>query len=270
MLLGELTWPEVKSQIRKGTVVVLPIGATEGHGPHCPLDTDINIAFEVARRAAARAGALVAPPMPYGYSTTWMHYAGTMTLELETFIRVVFDLTSSLVRHGFKKVLVLNGHRPNGTALDAAARLVVDKFENRARVAVLSYWEIAAKEIHALRRSAVGGMGHACEFETSVQLHLRPTLVHMRRLKGLPVYPVQWDLVADPLPVKVYSDWPEPRTNPGFFGDPHKAGAEIGQKFLEVIVGKVATFLKEFQAGAGGGTYERRSSRRAGGRGIRR
>src|SRR5574341_1465181 len=161
MLLGELTWPEVKAHIRAGKAVVLPIGATEGHGPHCPLDTDIHTAFEVARRAADRAGALVAPPLPYGYSTTWMHYAGTMTLEVETFIRVVFDLTGSLVRHGFQRILLLNGHRPNGTALDAAGRLVVDKFEAKARVAVLSYWEIAAKEIHALRKSAVGGMGHA-------------------------------------------------------------------------------------------------------------
>ncbi len=262
MLLGELTWPEIQRHIRKGRAIVLPIGAIEGHGPHCPVDTDSYTVFEVARRAAEKADALVAPPLNYGYSTIWMHYPGTMTLELETFMRVVFDLTSSLVRHGCRRILLLNGHRPNGTALDATARLVVDKFEKQARVAVLSFWEIAARESHALRRSAVGGMGHACEYETSVQLHLRPHLVHMNRIKGLPVYPVEWDLVADPPPFRMYSAWPTPSTNPGFFGDPHVARADRGQKFLDVAVEKVAAFLKTFQAKAQPrtrrGTYERR------------
>jgi creatinine amidohydrolase len=146
----------------------------------------------------------------------------------------------------------------------------VDRFEGTARVAALSYWEIAAKEIHALRRSAVGGMGHACEFETAIQLHLRPGLVRMARLRGLPVYPVQWDLVADPPPVKVYSDWPDPRTNPGFFGDPHKARPEQGARFLDVVVDRVADYLEAFQAGRGGGSYERRPGRRPKTRGIRR
>ena len=83
--------------------------------------------------------------------------------------------------------MILNGHRPNGTAVDVAARRVVDEHGHRhpVQITALSYWEPSAAELHALRRSKVGGMGHACELETSFQLAHRPQLVHMERLEGV-------------------------------------------------------------------------------------
>jgi hypothetical protein len=111
-----------------------------------------------------------------------------------------------LIRGGFRRVMILNGHRPNGTAVDVAARRVVDEHGGARPVEItaLSYWEPSAAELHALRRSKVGGMGHACELETSFQLARRPHLVHMERLDGVHTPLVGWDLVAPVEPTRTY------------------------------------------------------------------
>ena len=131
--LAELTWEEAGQAALDNLPVIVPAGATEAHGQHLPLDVDTHQAATVAARLAERAGALVAPALPYGYSTMWMGFPGTITLSSETFQQVLVEVCSSLVRHGFYRVVILNGHRPNGTACDCAARRVVDAFATSCR-----------------------------------------------------------------------------------------------------------------------------------------
>lgn len=258
--LAEMTWQDAKAAVEEGRTAIVPVGSTEAHGPHLPLDVDAHQAGHIAALAAARTNAVVAPTLPYGYATTWMGFPGTVTLQADTFQTVVYEIASSLVQHGFRNVIVLNGHRPNGTGIDVAVRRVVDEMprESQAQVSALSYWEPGAARVHALRRSRVGGMGHACEFETSVQLATRPNLVHMDRLEGVHTPLVGWDLVAPGQPSRTYGRWPAPSaSHPAVFGDPSVATAESGEAFVAVVVDALVEFIELVQSGRGGSYAER-------------
>jgi creatinine amidohydrolase len=260
VLLAHLTWEEAEEAASRNTLVIIPTGATEAHGPHLPLDVDTHQVAHVAELLARRVGALVAPALPYGYSSTWMHFPGTISLSTETFQRVLEEICASLLTHGFRRLLILNGHRPNGTACDVAARAVVDTHPRRdeLEITAVSYWEPAAKELHALRRSVVGGMGHACELETSFQLATRPELVQMDTLKDVRPPLVGWDLVAPGEPARTYGRWPAPSAeHPAIFGDPSVASAESGRAFLEVVVDALVEFVRVLDAGGGGSYAER-------------
>jgi creatinine amidohydrolase len=260
VLLAEHTWQEASRLIEDDCLVIIPCGSTEAHGPHMPLDTDTHQVDVVARKLAERVGAVVAPALPYGYAQMWMDFAGTITLSPETFIQVLVEIGSSLVHHGFRRIMLLNGHRPNGTSVDVAARRIVDLAgpDTALELSALSYWEPGAAEVHALRRSAVGGMGHACEMETSFQLATRPALVHMERLEGVHTPLVGWDLVAPVQPARTYQVWPSAdRQNVAVFGDPRSATAESGHAFLEAVLGGLERLVRELQAGRGG-TYAER------------
>src|SRR3954447_26999723 len=97
----------------RGGLVTRPPGAVEQHGPHLPLDTDSFSAFAIAVRAAAlveRFPALVLPPIWWGLSPYWMVFPGTLTLRPETLLDVIEDLSRSVAQHGFRKLVILNGH----------------------------------------------------------------------------------------------------------------------------------------------------------------
>lgn len=265
VLLAEGTWKEASELVQEDRLVIVPVGSTEAHGPHLPLDTDTHQAETVACRLAERIDAVVAPVLPYGYAEMWMSFPGTITLTHETFQTVVVEVCGSLLRHGFRRLMVLNAHRPNGTSVDVAARRVVDlaDADRPVQVTALSYWEASAPELHAIRRSEVGGMGHACELETSFQLAERPHLVHMERLEGVHTPLVAWDLVAPVDPVRTYEPWPETSTtrhgteHSAVFGDPRSASAESGAAFLETIVTGLVRLVERLEAGAGGSYSER-------------
>lgn len=252
--LAHLTWEEAAAAAEEGRLVIVPTGAIEAHGPHLPLDCDTHQVDAIALRLGERVGALVAPPLVYGYSTTFMGYPGTISLSAETYQQVVFEVCASLIRHGFLRILILNGNRPNGTANDVAARRLIDVFgaERDLQVTTVSYWEPAAARIHAIRSSRVGGMGHGCEFETSVQMALRPELVRRGRLEGVRPPLVSWDLVAPADPARTYVTWPTPQSgHPAIFGDPHAASAESGEQFLDLVVEALVEVVRRLEPSYG-------------------
>jgi creatinine amidohydrolase len=258
--LAQITWPEAGEEAKSNRLVIVPVGSTEAHGPHLPLDVDSHQVGYIAERVAERVGALVAPTLPYGYATMWMEFPGTITLQAETFQQVLFEIVSSILRHGFRRVMILNGHRPNNTSIDVAARRAIDALSPRedAQVTAVSYWEPGAAQVHALRRSRIGGMGHACEFETSVQLATRSELVKMDRLASVRPPLVGWDLVGPSEPARTYSRWPAPSAeHPAIFGDPTVASAESGEAFLEAVVEGLVRFVGELEAGRAGSYAER-------------
>src|SRR3954452_4094582 len=118
--MHELTWQEIDSYLQHDDVAIVPIGSTEQHGPAGPLGLDTYVAIGLAEDAARRAGVLVAPPLWYGESTHHMGFSGTLTLQVETMIAVVKDICRSLARHGFRKIILINGHKgSNLPALNA-------------------------------------------------------------------------------------------------------------------------------------------------------
>jgi creatinine amidohydrolase len=261
VLLSEHTWQEAVRLVEENRLVIVPIGSTEAHGPHMPLDTDTHQVETVARLLAERVDGIVVPALPYGYARMWMGFAGTISLSPETFTTVLVEIGLSLVQHGFRRIMLLNGHRPNGTSVDVAARRIVDAAARDValEISALSYWEPGAAEIHARRKSPVGGMGHACEMETSFQLATRPHLVHMERLDGVHTPLVGWDLVAPVEPARTYQVWPNAGCDDvAVFGDPRAASAESGHAFLEAVLNGLERMVRKLEAGEGG-TYAERT-----------
>ena len=126
--LQEMTWKEVKDRIREVDIVIIPIGSTEQHGLALPLGTDSYAAIGLAEEVATKTGVVIAPPIWFGDSAHHMAFPGTITLRPETIIKVIEDVSESLFRHGFKKIIIINGHRgANLPALDIATRAVKEK-----------------------------------------------------------------------------------------------------------------------------------------------
>jgi creatinine amidohydrolase len=221
-----------------------------------PTDTDTHQAEHIAWLLAQRLGALVAPPVAYGISKTFEYFPGTISLSIPTYQLVVFEIGSALVKQGFEHLIILNGNRPNGTANDQVARLIVDELDDRFdfKVSAVSYWEPGAAKIHALRKSVAGGMGHGCELETAFQLATRPDLVKMERLKGAYYGPVGWDLVAPSNPTRTYAKRPRPQAgHAAIFGDPTLATAAAGEAFINAAVDALEETFKNLQ-----GSYQER------------
>lgn len=259
--LAHLTWPEAQEVLGADPLVILPVGSVEAHGPHLPLDVDAFSVGRIADLVAERTNSLVAPTLPYGYASTWMEFPGTMSLDADTFQQVLVELVTSILHHGFNRVMILNGHRPNGSSVDVAARRAIDaqSVDSTAKVTAVSYWEPGAASVHSLRKSKVGGMGHACEFETSIQLAERPHLVKMDRLAAVDAPLVGWDLVAPGDPSRTYGRWPAPsKHHPAIFGDPTVASAESGRAFIDVVVAALVEYVNLLESG-GGGSYDRRT-----------
>lgn len=237
--MSYMTQMEIGKAIAAKRAVILPTGATEAHGPHMPTDTDTHQAEHVAWLLAERINAVVAPSVAYGISKTFEFFPGTISLSIPTYQMMLFEIGAALIRQGFRHVIILNGNRPNGTANDAVARDLVDELDTKHtfKVSAVSYWEPGAAKVHALRKSAEGGMGHGCEFETSFQLATRPHLVKMDRLAGAEYGPVGWDLVAPTNPTRTYMRRPRPESgHAAIFGDPTLATADAGKVFIETVV----------------------------------
>jgi creatinine amidohydrolase len=251
VLLAEKTWPDIEEAMRSGAVVVIPTGSVEQHGPHLPVQTDFYLAAEVAERSARRAseagtGVLVAPPVWTGYSPHHMDYPGTVTLNAVTFMDVVTQVAASIWRHGFRKILFLNGHGGNANLINSAVQRL--RFEEGVRVAAASYWAFVTDDIAEWRQSGPGGIDHACEMETSLMLAVRPDLVRPEEARDAAWFPHSNFLTGDiaiGAPVNVAWSFAELSSN-GVLGDAGKGTAERGEVLLGLIVDRVVAFLEEF------------------------
>lgn len=154
--LNELTWEEVESYLLVRDTIVIPFGTTEQHGPAGPLGLDAYVAISLAEDAATRSGVLAAPPLWYGDSSHHLGFPGTISLRTETLMQIVYDMVRSLARHGFRHILMINGHKwTNLPALTAAARNIRE-FE-------LPHVKTAVADPMYLARGIAGKIKHANE-----------------------------------------------------------------------------------------------------------
>jgi creatinine amidohydrolase len=183
-----------------------------------------------------------------------MDFPGPITIGAQTFIAYCVDVVRSLVRHGFRRVLIVNGHGSNTPFVDIVARLVV--VETGALAAAVNYWSApGVREVaEGFRESdAVGGMNHACEFETSLYLALHPDLVDMsqavRELSHRPSANYWTDLVAGDGPLMMMEPW-SALSQTGVMGDPTKATAEKGRLLLDAAANGIVALVDELRARA--------------------
>jgi creatinine amidohydrolase len=247
----EFSWPEIKDAVAQRRVAVLPVGTIEQHGPHLPLVTDVLTASEMSRMAVERmpTEAILMPPVYYSFNEHHLDFPGTIAVAGETIINYVTDIGVSLAHHGFRKILLVNGHGSNVPFLDIAARNISNRSESIC--AMVPWWNLIPKQLFTeLRESQFpGGMAHGCELETSVLLHLRGDLVHMERAeKDISFEPTEffyWDLQA-PSPV-FFQEWFSRYSRTGTVGDPEKASAEKGRQFVEAVVERMIALIREFR-----------------------
>jgi creatinine amidohydrolase len=237
-LFAELNREELRS-VAPAALVVIPIGATEQHGPHLATGMDYFTIEAIAREAGAIAGTeidvVVTPALPFGSSHHHLVFGGTLSFTTETYRRVLYELLECLVTDGFTRIFLLNGHGGNHELAQLAVRDIV--LRHPVRAAAGSYWNMAWHDLVGAGADAVRLPGHAGQFETSLLLSLRP------------------DLVAKDLPVRQLPAGSGPPVTPAAFRDerhgfwesinghtdsPAQACPENGHKFLKVIANSVA------------------------------
>jgi creatinine amidohydrolase len=253
-LLETMTWPEARQAAENGgRVVLLPVGAIEQHGPHLPVDVDNRIVTWLCDEAARRRPDLVmsVPPIHYGFNEHNMGFPGTVSVEVEHFVHYVYDVCHSFVRQGHTRIVLVNGHGSNAMPCALVARQIVNRSED-ALAAAINHWSLARELAAQIRETPTGGMAHACEYETSWYLFLKPERVEMA--KAVPDMlerrtEFTWvDLMAGDGPVALIDDWSRLSNGSGVEGDPRTATAEKGRRYAEEEVGQLIRFCEQFRA----------------------
>jgi creatinine amidohydrolase len=252
----KLTWPEINDAVDLGKVCVVPCGAVEQHGPHLPLDVDAVCPREIAHGAGRQIPGkmLVLPTAYYGYTGHVMDFPGTINVHFEHFIRYVLDITKSLAYHGFKKILLLNGHGSNMPNLDLAARRA--NLETDAECVLCAWWNLLTVDPDFLPRwresRFPGGCAHACELETSLYLYLDSDNVRTDAVRSGTIRfneeesPFNWvDLFAAG-PATVIS-WTSSYSDTGVLGEAELASADKGKQVYEEAVRQLVRLITWFK-----------------------
>jgi len=247
--LQDMTWREVEGVVaRSKGVVLLPVGSVEQHGLHLPLGTDTYLAIGLAEDAAERTGVPVAPPIWYGWSPHHMAYPGSTTIRPEILIELVYDVISSLSRHGFKRFIIINGHRiANIPWLQVAA----ERAQRELGVRVYLF-DPAYMSREVVDELGFGPVGHADEIETSHMLYRFPELVHLERARDYvpeakPLYIVDPRGVGDTLcyvPSTVEDVAKLREVSGGAVGRPTASDREGGRRYHEHLVKRLVEVIK--------------------------
>lgn len=252
----KLTWPEINEAVDLKKVCIIPCGAVEQHGPHLPLDVDLVCPGGIAKGTgmAMPGKVLVLPHIAYGYTGHVMDFPGTINTHYETFIKQVLDVTKSLAYHGFKKIILLNGHGSNMPNLDLAARRT--NLETDAECVCCAWWNLLTVDktfLPSWRESKFpGGCAHACELETSLYMYLDEENVRKDKIKNGVISfnednsPFNWVDLFGAGPATVIS-WTSSYSPTGVLGEPELATKEKGERAYNEAVKQLCRFIDYFQ-----------------------
>jgi creatinine amidohydrolase len=231
MRFFEMTAPSLSEVPRDRSVVLAPIAACEQHGRHLPTGTDTILVTGVAEQVEQRLPrqVLLLPTLWLGASGHHLRFGGTLSAEVDTHITMLCDLLTPLLEDGYERVLLLNGHGGNIDTMHVALRRLQPRFRTRI-LGASSYWELAERELAALVEGARKSMGHACEFETSMVMALRPELVRTAEIRD---DPPRDDSALRGL---FLPEDMKQKTGHGAVGYPEKASPEKGRRFLAAAV----------------------------------
>lgn len=246
--LPYLSWTEINELPDKAnTVIVLPTGATEQHGPHLPCAVDTLICAGVVGHALSRLPehipAFAMSPITYGKSEEHLHFPGTMTLKGETLLATMNEIGESVYRAGFRKLLIVNGHGGQPQVMEMAAREL--RLRHGDFIVIPSFtWKmpnVAGQFLTDTEKKLAMHAGHA---ETAIVMALAPETVHMEKAVANypPVFPSPL-LSSDGRPACA---WSARDFGPsGIIGDPRDAKAEQGQLILESLAISWAQAIEE-------------------------
>lgn len=244
MLYGDLRWIDVELMEKDDKVVVCPLASLEQHGHHLPLLTDTYLATAVAERvhAAQQESVLLLPTMWLGASDHHLDFPGTLSISNEDYANIIRSLTASLVSAGFWKILFLNGHGGNVAPGEVAITQMADDSQecNEAYIVLASYWTVAAESLadpkHGMTQPS---LSHACEYETSLMLHLHKHLVGMDRAVGYGE-----SAPSTPPGVRVAGRF-NMKSETGALGSPELATPEKGESLINAVVSDVSALVEQ-------------------------
>ncbi len=240
MKFHEMTSARLAAVDREQTLVVIPIAAIEQHGPHMPTGTDAIICTAVAEAVEARMAerVLLTPTVWLGASSHHLRFGSTLNSELETYVATLCDIAISLLEDGYRRLLLINGHGGNVDPLRIALRQIQPAYPD-ALLAGGSYWSVADEFIRETLEGDHKFVGHACEFETSLILHLRPDLVSQDELADA------GELITDRIDGLFVSRDMTQRTRQGSTGRPDLASADKGKRLSDGIVDRLVSTLEK-------------------------
>jgi creatinine amidohydrolase len=243
MKFHEMTFPQLRQVPRDRCVVVAPIAACEQHSHHLATFTDTVLVTGVAEGVEARLSkeVLLLPTLWMGASHHHLRFGATLSASVDTHVSMLADLVEPLLADGYQRVLLLNGHGGNIDTMQMALRRLQPRHP-RHILGAASYWDLAAKELAALAEGPRKVMGHACEYETSMLLALRPDLVRREAIRNDPprdTPALRGLFLADDMMQK---------TDHGAVGYPELASAEKGRMFLAAAVERTVEVVQALLA----------------------
>jgi creatinine amidohydrolase len=225
LLWGQMTWQGVRDLRSRGLdMAILPVGSTEQHGPHLPLETDTTLAEAVAREVSARTSVVVLPTLPYGCALGHTrHWPGTLSLSPQVLASVVCELCEDVIAYGFTRLLLLSGHLTNAAPLRTALELLRQRHPH-LQIAQKHLLEASPRTRAAYFEDAEDL--HANCAETALMQHLAPSLVRD-------------DLILDDpdRTAELFFSYTVPFTSlAGHTGLPSRATPALGAELFEMLV----------------------------------
>ena len=241
----DMTWREVQERLREFPVVIVPIGSTEQHGYHLPIGTDVYLAEALAEKTAEKTVQILPIPVPppvfhrqnpvWTAKCHWRDRIGTVTIRQDILREILKDVVRSVERYGVKILIFMNGHEANRSVIKYAIREIQDETD----VKVLGMFYPGMEEIYDkyMETPTWGGMFHACEFETSLMLAVKPETVHMERaVQEYPVRPTTYGMDNTSIGELSVS---------GTYGNPVPATEEKGEMMLEQFTENISAVIEE-------------------------
>ncbi len=248
MIFNEMTRPEL-NVVDKNAIVVLPLGSTEQHGLHLPVNTDTKTVEAISRELEHRLPdkVLLAPTNWLGHSPHHLEFGGTISLNYNIYSAMLIEIIECFRAMGYQKILMLNGHGGNGMPMSIAQQEMKLR-DPKLMLCACNYWELARNEILSIREGGKYAMGHACEMETSLYMFLDEANVRKSEIRD-----AGWTFNENYFgygmfnggPVSYLANFNE-ISDTGAFGAPSFASYEKGEKLFSVISNALKAFVIDF------------------------
>lgn len=253
MIFSNTPAPILREQI-KSKVILFPLGAIEQHGPHLAVSTDTSLVTALAVEAERQRpeDVLLCPTLPFGYSHHHLALGGTISVSIETYTKFVVEMVESLIETGFRRIILLNGHGGNITPVKQALAVLSGKYDNtlNPNIALTTYWELGGKAFVGAPPMESLALSHACEYETSMMLHLFPEKVFSDQIERAKRPPsngyIPWEDDEEYRGVTMVKKTQFISSN-GSSGEPQLGTAQKGEHLITNAVEKLVQFIDEFK-----------------------
>jgi creatinine amidohydrolase len=236
-------------------VILLPLGAIEQHGPHLSVSTDMDIVSSIAAMIEKKLGGevLLCPALNFGASHHHLFFGGTISLSPVTYTQVIIELVETLITSGFQRIVLLNGHGGNIIPVKQALSVLSIKYDTlyNFNLALATYWEAGGKKFTGEPPMESAALSHACEYETSMMLHLFPAKVFMNKVlranrpKKNDYLPFESDEIYKGVSMAKQTQF---ISGNGCSGEPQLATAVKGEHLINHAVEALVKFISEFKS----------------------